>query len=363
MDVAPAPQRKHAFRTLDGLRGIAALCVAAHHLPSMVGGPVFGGSYLAVDLFFLMSGFVISHAYDDKLRSGLGAGGFMRIRLIRLYPLYVISTLLMFAWLAAAVALGKSDYWSWPWLLAALPFALLILPSPPVHGIHSTNTLFLNPPAWSLFWELAINLVYAAFFRLFDRRGVIPAIIGASAIGLAVLAASHFKLDQGALWSDAPGGVFRVTFSFFLGVLMCRMHVRGALPHIPVPAWAVLLISVLLLVPSGEGLWRGIYDAACIFLLFPLLLIAAVSNEPRSRGLSEFCIISGTVSYALYVAHAPVEMVVTGVIRQAGGARFLSPMSAEFVALAAAVVASWVLARWIDPPARAALGRLFPRRS
>lgn len=355
------PQRTHAFRTLDGLRGIAAVCVSAHHLPSLIGGPVFGGSYLAVDLFFLMSGFVISHAYDAKLQQGLGPAGFMRIRLIRLFPLYAIGTGMLLLWTAMAIATGHSEYWNWSSLLVALPLALLILPAPPHNGVGSSDLLFFNPPAWSLFWELAINLVYAVLFRPLQRRGVVPALIVLSAIVLGALAWSDGKLDQGALWSDAPGGAARVTFSFFLGVQLFRLHREGKLPRPQIPAWCILLVSVPILVVSGEGTWRACYDLACILLLFPLLLIAAVANEPKAKAMTSFCIASGAISYALYVVHIPIEMSATSVLERLHIGR--SALVHEILSLVIALCVAGFLARFIDPWARSALKRLTSRGS
>lgn len=355
------PQRSHAFRTLDGLRGIAAVCVSAHHLPSLMGSPVFGGSYLAVDLFFLMSGFVISHAYDDKLRQGLTPAGFMRIRLIRLYPLYAIGTALLLVWLGLAVATGHSIYWGWRSLLVALPLALLILPAPPLHGPRSTDLLFLNPPAWSLFWELVINFIYALLFRPLQRRGVVPAIVLLSAVAVTILALSTSKLDQGSLWFDAPGGAIRVTFSFFLGTLLFRLHRDGKLPRPPIPAWCILLISVPILVVSGEDVWRGVYDLACVLVLFPLLLIAAVANEPKSKAMVAFCIASGAISYALYVVHIPIEMIVSSLLEKAhiGSVALYQEIASLLVAIAAA----GFLARYVDPRLRSALKRWTSRKA
>lgn len=354
------PQRSHAFRTLDGLRGIAAVCVSAHHLPSLIGSPVFGGSYLAVDLFFLMSGFVISHAYDDKLRQGLGTAGFMQIRLIRLYPLYAIGTGMLILWLAMAVATGHSIYWSWRSLLVAVPLALLILPAPPLHGTRSTDLLFLNQPAWSLFWELAINLIYALLFRPLQRRGVVPAIVLLSAVAVAILALSNGKLDQGALWLDAAGGAVRVSFSFFLGVLLFRLHRQGRLPKPQLPVWCVLLVSIPILIVSGEGYWRGVYDLICVLILFPLLVIAAIANEPKSRGMVNFCIASGAISYALYVIHIPIEMSVGSILEKAhiGSVALYQ----EIVSLVVAIAVAGFLARFVDPPLRSALKRWASRK-
>jgi hypothetical protein len=103
----PYGQGKREFTTLDGMRGIAALAVVTRHAPlyfesvsifvqsPMAKAPIAVGpffeSYLAVDFFFALSGFVLAHAYGHRLATGMSPGRFMAIRLIRLYPLYVVA--------------------------------------------------------------------------------------------------------------------------------------------------------------------------------------------------------------------------------------------------------------------------------
>jgi peptidoglycan/LPS O-acetylase OafA/YrhL len=97
-------ESKRTFVTLDGLRGIAALAIVARHAPvlfnsvsiyvqSDIGKPtaLFFESYLAVDFFVALSGFVLAHAYGQRLRGGMPASEFMTVRLIRLYPLYLLA--------------------------------------------------------------------------------------------------------------------------------------------------------------------------------------------------------------------------------------------------------------------------------
>src|SRR5665213_808430 len=164
-----------SFVTLDGLRGIAALAVVTRHAPaffsfisiyvlpldgSKVPIPVgpFRESYLAVDFFFALSGFVLAHAYGDRLRGGMSATRFMTIRLIRLYPLYFLALLIslpLFLWGFARGGIAPTYPMS-NWL-----FAVLFLPS-----LASPNALFpLNYPAWSLFFELLANAAFGLIGR------------------------------------------------------------------------------------------------------------------------------------------------------------------------------------------------------
>jgi peptidoglycan/LPS O-acetylase OafA/YrhL len=108
----PAATRRHSFVILDALRGVAAAAVVTVHAPlffhsvatpgsvpdasghAPMTGPLFE-AYLAVDFFFLLSGFVLAHAYGEKLNDGMTSCQFMRCRLIRLYPLYLLALVIV----------------------------------------------------------------------------------------------------------------------------------------------------------------------------------------------------------------------------------------------------------------------------
>ncbi len=100
--MASAAERSIKFTVLDGLRGVAALCVVQTHTQDLLLGDTLPTAYLAVDLFFLLSGFVLAHAYEERLRQGMTLHRFMLARLVRLYPLYL-------AGIAIAVPLAVLD--------------------------------------------------------------------------------------------------------------------------------------------------------------------------------------------------------------------------------------------------------------
>ena len=146
---------KHKFHTLDGLRGIAALAVVSLHTKDVMGGLPFPRAYLAVDLFFIMSGIVIAYAYDRRLAGEMTARQFMLARLVRLYPLYILGTVIFTAGIAIGLASGiPFELWNGDKLLwAALP-AFFMLPS----YAEGFSTLYpLNGPTWSLMLDLCVN--------------------------------------------------------------------------------------------------------------------------------------------------------------------------------------------------------------
>jgi peptidoglycan/LPS O-acetylase OafA/YrhL len=147
---------------LDGLRGLAALAVALFHaaifFPALtVIAPANG--YLAVDFFFVLSGFVLAHAYSERFAKGMTACAFMGRRLRRLYPLYLLSLAL---WLPLGIRGLMSRTLDPRQTIIAAVAALLYLPAPQSFLVYP-----LNPPTWSLFYELAANL----FFAVIGRRG------------------------------------------------------------------------------------------------------------------------------------------------------------------------------------------------
>ncbi len=261
----------------------------------------FHSAYLAVDLFFCLSGFVICKSYEAKLNGDLQVGHFMAIRLVRLYPLYSIAVSIAVAQLIVDTLLFRSELAADAAVLTAW-FAFALLPVPP--GLAGVNHLFpLCPPAWSLYLELLVNAVYGAVSRWLTLRRI-AAVLAGSAATLAVASWWFHGLDTGYGWHNALGGIPRVAFSFFLGVALYRsrhfmsFRVRhGALV-------AMAMVAVVLSVPVPYSL-RPVYDVLAIVLAFPAIILigSMASDGPR---VSRYCFVLGELSYPLYVLHIPV---------------------------------------------------------
>jgi peptidoglycan/LPS O-acetylase OafA/YrhL len=209
-----ATTETNRFVGLDGLRGIAALAVFLRHVSS---SDVLPLGYLAVDVFFMLSGFVLTHAYRVQIAGGLGLVDFMRLRLVRLYPLYLLGTLI-------ATALTISEMLRWHSIepmafVVTLTSALLFLPTPPQLSLDHHLLYPLDAPAWSLFFELLINVVFVMLLPHLNRF----TLAGVLALGLGLLAAALFVyggLDHGISYGAFLCGFCRVTFSFFAGVAL-----------------------------------------------------------------------------------------------------------------------------------------------
>jgi peptidoglycan/LPS O-acetylase OafA/YrhL len=308
MEQSLAPSAaKRTFHTLEGLRGVAALLVVAYHYAAFFAPFRVQSGYLAVDLFFVLSGFVLAYAYGERLRDGMGARRFMLVRLIRLYPLYLLAILVAALIPVLGLVLGVSEQWTWPSLLVALLPALAMLLRPPTAmigaelNLRNPDALYpLNPPAWSLFYELAINLVFAATLRI-RHRSFVPLVIGVSALALAAAIFARGSANAGWRWDEWWMAVPRVSFSFFVGVFFYRAYAGGSLPKLRCPpplALAAAAVAIALGVPKE---WRALYDLVCIAAVLPLSVWLCICNEPE-RGIRFYSVL-GLISYPLYITH------------------------------------------------------------
>lgn len=330
------------FDTLDGLRGIAAVAVIGHHAPGFFAdSPRFAGGHLSVDLFFAISGFVLCAAYGRKFDGGLGAADFMRARFTRLYPLYIAGTALCL--LALVPTFIRGDFAK----ALSLPFALFMLPDIP--SMLRGEALYpLNPPTWSLFYELVINLVLVLAWR---RLSVVAltVLVGLSLVPLVALSFQHGSLDPGVLGSDAAVALARVTFSFFLGVLIFRSGIYLKAPVLP--GWILAPAFLLCLVPAVA--WRGVFDVAIVALVFPVILTLGAQAKASGAWLRT-CVVGGVTSYALYMLHIPMLWFAKPLFTRFG---IVPDLTATVVFVIVAVAGSWVAHTYFDEPLRLLLAK------
>lgn len=275
---------------LDALRAIAALCVVVMHVHAI--WPAFpdvaGYSYLAVDFFFMLSGFVMARTYEARLAAGFGAVRFLRARAARLWPTMAVGAVLAlpFAW-RDHPQLGT-------FLMIVLP-NLILLPSFAVKEIFG-----LNVPAWSIFFELVANAVHGALLC----RIKTPVLAVVAAVLLAILAACarHFgTLDLGSQQSNVLGGLARVAFTYTLGVLLWRQF--GDRPPIHVPpllAFAAMPVVFSLSHWLVHDYWG--MDLAFVAIGCPLILWGGL----RQRAFNRLSAAAGALSFPLYAVHYPL---------------------------------------------------------
>lgn len=347
---------KERFVVLDGMRGLAALAVITDHVPSSLMMSLLPGRYLAVDFFFVLSGFVLAHVYSDKLSAGMTPLSFMRLRLVRLYPLYLVGVLIGAAWATTFVLKGWFDM---PLMNVAtsLAFALVLLPCPPSLSLWPSAPFVLNGPSWSLFFELFINAVFALV-----ARWLTPALcLGFMAVGGVLLVPTAFgfgQLDGGFAWSNFIAGFPRVTFGFFAGVWLYRMRSRWSAPSLP--AWAAYGGLALVFMVPAQGVWRAAFDLFAVLVLFPALVAFSAGTQAHGALLRVSTVI-GVLSYGVYILHVPLwEWIRLGLEYFALDA-LLPGVVKVLLTAAVALGAAAILHAVYDVPARRFLSGRRPR--
>jgi peptidoglycan/LPS O-acetylase OafA/YrhL len=347
--------KKH-FLALDGLRGTAALSVAVVHVNAYVTGS--GGApfhaFLAVDFFFILSGVVIAHAYEQRLHTSMTFLDFAKLRVVRLWPLIVAGLALGAGYLIARNYLQPTHAASLGYIMAALVFGFLLVPLNFAMGIAGYP---LDPPCWSLFFEMVANAVYAVLcrFRLLSATTLFM-IIGGSLLGL--LADSNLELwDHRQNWPNQLGlaislleGVSRVGFGFFLGVALYRYRSHAfilRLPHLHPAIASALLVAFFAMPPLSSN----IYDLVVGMVVLPLVVGASIHYESDGleAALSKF---TGWLSYPLYVVHYPIMFMTVGAWKYLDKEGRLPLIGVEAVTFTSCAIAAYLLGRFYDEPTR-----------
>jgi peptidoglycan/LPS O-acetylase OafA/YrhL len=298
-----ALHKPRTFITLDALRGVAAIPVIYTHTVRVFGWVLFPHGFLAVDFFFLLSGFVMTYVYQEKLDAGWPTRSFFTGRLLRLYPLYFMGLILGAAFLFLQAHFGKKGFSSGV-IGELLVLGLFFLPVPPGFNFGSvpTDLYPLNTPAWSLFYELAANFLHALFLRRRSLRFL--TVVSVLFAGLLLFnALRHQGLRFGVGNSQYLLGFSRLLFAYPAGVAMYRVWKSGRwrLKLHPVLIAVILLALVEISVPASFNGW---YEWLVVTAAFPLLLLAGANTQPPPRlvRVSQWL---GAVSYPVYILHVP----------------------------------------------------------
>lgn len=370
---SPTLATKPHFHILDGLRGVAAITVVIFHTfeayaESSVFKQHLNHGYLAVDFFFLLSGFVIAFAYDDRWPR-MTQGEFYKRRLIRLQPMVVLGTLLgaaLFYTQSGTVfpLIAATPLWKLA-LLTLIGCTLLpIVPSMDIRGWQEMHPL--DGPAWSLLFEYLANLLYALGLRKLSNRAL------AVVVFLSGCFLTHYLLfgprgDVIGGWSidrtQLHIGFLRLLYPFFAGILLQRLGKRIQIPH-TFPICSILLVAALAFPRLGgpHHLWlNGLYESICILVVFPLIVATAagagLAGAPPTRP-AKFL---GDISYPLYITHYPLIYLYTAWTIQ----NHIPPAEGAWVGallLLTAIAIAYASLKLYDEPLRAWLTRRFLAR-
>lgn len=345
--------QKGRFVVLDGLRGIAALVVITDHVASPMLETLLPGRYLAVDFFFVLSGFVLAHVYGERLARGMSFAALMRARFIRLYPLYLIGLAAGGALAFLQVVKGWNDATLTQVAVSGL-FAFFFIPCPPSLSVWHDAPYSLNPPAWSLFFELFVNAIFAGLGRRLTPK-VCMAFMGLGAVALVPTALHFGQLDGGFAWSNFVAGFPRVIFGFFAGVFLYQTKLYQRLPALP--AWAAFAaLLAVFMAPAGD--LRPIYDLFAVLILFPAL-VALSANSVGWSPLMRASAIVGMLSYGVYILHVPLWGWLQPLLERFGLG--LPGVAAVALTAVTAMLATAVLDAFFDRPVRKWLTRIFEK--
>ena len=296
------------YETLDALRGVAALAVVGFHLGTVGLEPGFMPSgFLAVDFFFVLSGFVVAHAYEARLSRCLSVRAFMVRRVARLYPLACLGAMLGFVVLLIKHASFPGRVDSLPRILVAGVMNGFLLPTF-FGGEASRHDLFpTNGPLWSLFFELVANCIWAITLARCRAR-ILAALALSSLAALAMAAVAARTVNVGFDTATFVGGAARVGLGFPLGVLLYRLHHADAQAPRGAPlALAALLLAVLAR-PHDAATQMAWLDLISVAVLLPTIVLLGAATSAVGR-LGAW---AGALSYPVYVLHFPILLIASG---------------------------------------------------
>lgn len=337
--------------SLDAIRGICAILVVVMHSSFLTNRPFFPSAYLVVDVFFAMSGYVIAHAYESKLRAGGYLLTYFWRRYARLLPMWAIG-------LGIGAGFSALLHHHWPVILRPLASLALGLFFVPIVGLDG---LFpYNPPGWSLFYELLANFAFGLGARRLNLRWLLTIVlVAAPLLVLAIFSAQG--ADGGRTWQTAGVALARVSFSFSLGVLihLKRDKLGGRKWHWSI-FWAGMAALILLSCVSPPAGMRPLFDSLFILIGCPTILLLGLNASAGSRRFAEML---GTLSYPLYATHFALMIVIRSLYRlpHGFGSAWMS-VGAGMSIVMGVLVAAYLLGHHVDPYAQAWLGRLTRQR-
>ncbi len=368
------PDTKNHFEILDGLRGIAAITVVIFHLFETFSEAnhlkqIVNHGYLAVDFFFVLSGFVIGYAYDDRWGT-MRPGDFFKRRLIRLHPMIVMGMLIgaVAFYFSASPELfpqiSSTPVWK---LILTMLVGFTLLPLPSSLDIRGWGEMYpLNGPAWSLFYEYVANILYALFIRRLSNRmlAVVVFLAGCALIHLAVTSPNGDVIGGWSL--DLPQfriGLTRLLYPFFAGLLLSRISKPGRIGNAFL--WSSLMVVAVLAFPrvgGSEQLWaNGLYDSLSIIILFPLIVYVGASGSIKGKTAGLACRFLGDISYPLYIIHYPLIYVFTAWALD-NKVPMKDAWAEGLLVLLASVAIAYASLKWYDIPVRKWLMKRYVQR-
>ena len=359
---------KSRYKILDGLRGVAALMVVAYHIFEAHAtnrfDQIINHGYLAVDFFFVLSGFVIGYTYDERWEKGMSIGTFFKRRLFRLQPMVVIGMAV------GAICFYFQDSVLWPEIhsvsmykmLIFMLLGMLMIPVTTNFDIRGWGENYpLNGPAWSLLLEYIANMLYALFIRKFSKTALSILVFAAGCVLIhyAVTSPSGDVIGGWSLNSEQMRtGFTRLIYPFCAGLLLSRFNMLKKTQNAFL--WCSLLLIGALSIPrigNMETLWaNGIYDSLIIIFLFPFIVWLGAGGSVTGKYSIKICQFLGDISYPIYITHFPLIYIYTGWVANANRLIY-DTYGIALLVFFGSIVLAYVCLKLYDEPIRKWLNR------
>ncbi len=361
-------QSKPHYEILDGLRGVAAIMVVFFHVFETFSNgdhtkQIINHGYLAVDFFFMLSGYVISYAYDNRWNQMTLKDFFIR-RLVRLQPMIIIGSLVgaILFYFQHSEGLGWGGISTTPvWKLLLVMFiGMTVIPVGKSLDIRGWDEMHpLNGPSWSLFFEYIANIVYALVLRKTSKI----------VLGILVLISAGFTIhyaftnpngDMIGGWSidDATQlriGFTRLAFPFLMGIFLARVAKLKFTKN------AFLTTSLILIIlfafprlGATEAHWQNaFYECFTLMIMFPAVILLGAGGKVVEEKANQLCKFLGDISYPIYITHFPLVYVYMAWIVN-GKHTLEEPQSWIFglLTVAVSIVLAYCFMKFYDIPVR-----------
>ncbi len=300
---------------MDGVRGVAALCVAIYHRQDLFSyRPFFNWGWTNVDLFFLISGLVISHVYEKRVDDrSISFPEFLSHRIARLWPMHLFAMLVMFGVDQVFLSMANAHMMDWKAPLYTFLLNLVLLQHAGLYTSAEMGRTW-DGNGWSLTPEILANL---AWFYLLTRRKLSSELLATIVLVFAVV---QFNFGGAVDHLVLGSNLIRCTISYALGCLIYRHFLNNPeLKPLSVPwALAVNLVPIALftniILKSGFGLLSDDehWDWMLVLFAFPALTCCAlVKGGILNRVFSSRALVFlGTISYSIYLLHVPIALLI-----------------------------------------------------
>lgn len=345
--------KKNRYAFLDGIRGIAAIFVLTRHTQDFWNFSLYR-SYLAVDLFFILSGFVIAFSYENKLENkSISIKDFLILRMIRIYPIYILSVIICsFLLIGGTLQRNNFNIFKIGDALSVVALTIFFLPS----KVIELNVLYpMNIAYWSLFFEIIANSIYALIRPILNST-ILVAILFFFGLIIAVSAGMHGNLDIGFSWGwkSSGAGFSRAMFGVFLGIFLYRNISYFSKFMFKASPWLSIIIIVFVLMSPSFGKIDPIIDFIVVLFVFPVCVFWAAQDT--SKKITSVLLVLGTASYPMYVFHVPIGSLVSHAAKGLPAA--YAPISGIIFVFAIILLSIW-LEKVYDIPIRRWLSKKF----